>query len=159
MFNNVNNKLHVRFRPDDPCCNSARGEAAPAVGLLLKVRYRKPVQKVKAEASSSKQQGTRVEQIDDESIVINGVRLSKSQILFEDKQLLKKVTSEKDKILQQHQYRKFGDPGHSYLRIPKHYKPVVDQKIRIETLGIVNRTYKFEGICPIKSWYIYYVSI
>lgn len=95
--------------------------------------------KVKASDKSK----ARIEQVDDESIIINGIRMTKEQLLYEDNQLSKQVYSKNEKVL--HQYRQTEDLGHCYLKIPQKYTPVVDQKIKIEAVGLVNRTYKFDG--------------
>lgn len=159
MFGNSNRKLHVNFRPDDPLCNSVKGGVTTTIGVLLRVRYRKPkkgerqgrpipetVSRKKLSEQTGKKKGLKappVSEDKEETVMVNGVRLSKKQILYEDGEEVKKRDREAQQRLMQS--CKEENVGETYLKVPRNYKPVMDQKIKIEALGIINKAYKFEG--------------
>jgi hypothetical protein len=125
----------------------------PTVGLLIRVRRRKlinhksnngrariPVDEetlmVDLEEDQAAAAGT-------DTVFVDGVRMTKDDILREDKELLKASRREKDLYLKQHCGKE--NPEQYYIKVPKEHKPKIDQNLKIEALGIVNRTYKFSG--------------
>lgn len=157
-FDNFNKKLYLRFRPEDQYCNAATAEAHPTVGLLLRVRRRKPLPKPKvmkrkerkepevqivdleAEESADGTTGSRTK-----TVVIDGVSWTKEQMLKEDRRLMKEADEQSQVMMKQWNFRSDRDSDQYYVNIPADHNPEVEPKLHLEALGIVYRSYKFEG--------------
>jgi len=149
VFNNVKKKLPVRFRPGDPFCNAAMGDPYPTVGILLRVRRRKLLTKPKKQPRRLDDEEPVLIDLEDdpreemESVLVNGVRMTREDILREEKNLLKKSGKDMDSYMKRFCGKEV--PEQYYIKIPVDYAPKIDKTVKVEALGIVSRTYKFNG--------------
>lgn len=170
IFQQPNKKLSLKFRPSDPFTNAANASGQPACGLLLRVRRRKPRggSEETNHCERSKETGkinldelgtepTSAEAIHDllldnelslkrieseeHSIILDGKKYRREDLRLEDNLLSnRQFKAMKAKIA----WRKNVSKEYN-LKIPKTLETTTDPNLKVETLGVVHKSYDFNG--------------
>jgi len=157
VFSSRNKKLHLKFRPEDPYCNSISGDGYSTCGLIICVRRKKGSAKQTCSQTPCEEDQSEENLIDldndpsdkTEELLKDFENESKVDVILQDRELLNQKSVQNEKL--QSRLNLDKDPERYYLRVPKDYQPSRKSNITAECMGIVYKGYRFNGTVKFKE--------